>query len=252
MGLLRALHYATWHRFKAEFTLDLFEDGVFRKDRFLFRGHADESWTLASSFDRWSQSFGVDGEQRVTLEQELFQAFRAEVLQRDLAPDDVIHDDMKLRALGQHFGLPTRLLDWTTSPYQAAFFAFQDQVAGVPQVSPAAIWAIDRLAAGELWSRSPGVRIVEVAPKANPRMRNQSGKFTFNDSPQSSVESFLESVARDVRGAGAVLYKVVLPYEESRTALLDLDAMGINHASTYPGLEGSARAAKLQVRLRAP
>jgi FRG domain len=44
-------------------------------------------------------------------------------------------------ALMQHYGTPTRFLDWTMSPFIAAYFAFEDEACGLSKRS--AIWAIN-------------------------------------------------------------------------------------------------------------
>ncbi len=36
--------------------------------------------------------------------------------------------DLELSALAQHYGAPTRILDWSLSPYISAFFAFMDAI----------------------------------------------------------------------------------------------------------------------------
>ena len=74
-------------------------------------------------------------------------------------------DDFQWLALMQHHGAPTRLLDFTWSPYVAAFFALERAT------SDAAVWALNpaNISAGgirrSVQSRQPAVTTRAMDPR---------------------------------------------------------------------------------------
>src|SRR5436309_899574 len=87
------------------------EIGRFRSN-FAFRGMNDASHTLCTSLQRLGGDFR-------SLETHLLRNFR-KYAYRDAVPYDSIWHWL---VLAQHHGLPTRLLDWSYSPYVALHFA---------------------------------------------------------------------------------------------------------------------------------
>jgi hypothetical protein len=66
-------------------------------------------------------------ELRATLE--TFLSERGEPFVREGYDDWLITEQaLSLTALAQHYGIPTRLLDWTRNPFIAAFFAAEDAI----------------------------------------------------------------------------------------------------------------------------
>ena len=129
--------FATVRHFEAAWELLPYLHSYPLKDhRWAFRGQANAAWKLEPTIERlqklYFDSFMQQGEEHVR------QAFkrRAHHYMQYLPGDQ---EELEWLALMRHHGAPTRLLDWTRSPYVAAFFAVADAGKDVGS----AIWAID-------------------------------------------------------------------------------------------------------------
>lgn len=237
--------FDNWNDFKATFHHQL--PGADSRGRYLFRGQRDKDWPLAPTFDRWLPD--VQRAERDQLEDSLLQNFRREC-EADHTLKSLLEDEVATLALAQHFGLPTRLLDWTESPYIASFFAFEKMVAAVttmydeaPVSPPIVIWALDT--SSYVWKKNRGVEIVDPPRWQNERLRNQSGKFTLSRTPFRSLQEYV----RQFPDASNALRAFLIPSGQARIAMADLDLMNINHSTLFPGRAGWAQAASMKTIL---
>jgi FRG domain len=233
--------YDGWDDFLRCLRPELFGDNPFTAGRYLFRGVANADWKLVSSFDRRFPD--VENHARVTVSRELRDEFRKAV--GDSVEPDVVSDEVRLLALGQHFGLPTRLLDWTISPFVAAYFALSDALMNPPAAGThASVWAL-HLDAG-IWDRETGVEVVDSGASGNARLRAQGGRFTRSWAPFATLEEFVRHVAP----RGTALTQLSLPARDAARGLAELEMMGLNAAQMFPDLGGAAQAATMRVRVR--
>src|SRR5204862_5090471 len=101
-----------------------------------FRGERDERWPLYSSLSRYLQNFGVARAAWPEQEGRILRIFKRKAHQFLERPPDW-EDDFQWLALMQHHGAPTRLIDFTWSPYVAAFFALERTL------SDGVVWAMN-------------------------------------------------------------------------------------------------------------
>jgi len=228
---------ASWKDFKSKVPERLFGSEPFGRGTFLFRGQRDANWVLKASYDRWFEEINRAESLRISTAESLLSEFEHHA--EGLMP--WMDQKPQMLALAQHYGLPTRLLDWTESPYIAAFFAFSEALEKSSPRNNVAVFALDTRS--YVWN-GRAVTLVNVKPGQNIRLRNQDGRFTLLESTATSLENHIESLQPEDPWP---LYKFTIPASEARHALCELDVMGVNACRLYPDLQGCSLNARLSV-----
>jgi len=120
--------------------LDFDYEGNFDRSLWVFRGHRKLNYSLQPSIERVAER---QPDAWARLEHQVLSEFRARaqmLFDRSELPTGT--DLLDWLVLMQHYGVPTRLLDFTQSPYVALYFAIHSR-SYHERREPAAVWAID-------------------------------------------------------------------------------------------------------------
>lgn len=217
-----------------------------------FRGQVNSSWELRPKLYRTGKNYDED---------EIRTEFKLRGVQL-IGEPRIPKDDREWYFLMQHFGAPTRLLDWTDGALIGLYFAVKSPA----RYEAAAVWMLDPVwlnrkvldeldennyvsgillphwKEAEAWFPEPFEQALYVAypvaidpPHVARRVSVQRSRFTIHGRSKSG----LDIIAR--RMAKARLVKFVIPQTAAKNILSDLATCGIVETSVFPDLEGLSR-----------
>lgn len=237
------------------FNKDSWNEKIHRfRSPYAFRGLSDESYQLRTSLMRLGGDYSK-------LEKHLLRNFR------NYAPIDAVtlkSDSVwEWLAMAQHHGLPTRLLDWTYSPYVALHFATADVntydrdgviwcvnfikmnerlpecLKQVVENEDSNVFTVEMLTRvcvnlkqlDHLKSQEKDYVVFLEPPSLDARIVNQYALFSLMSNPRRLMDEWLAEHPE-------YYYRVIIPAELKWEIRDKLDTANINERMLFPGLDG--------------
>lgn len=239
-------------------------------ETYIWRGQRNSDWDLVSTLDRLVSKARVAATKRSEFRRNHLDQFQYAVRGRRGPNPPIIENENEWWALGQHHGLATPLLDWTTSPFVAAYFSFIGQ--GLRQTRFRSVFALNRTGiekkvqeikkAVEIENKEkkaerdksenknyllramydlpvhPEVLFIKPRSNENQRLVNQNG--LFSRAPDGI--NLNDWVANNFKGDSKYyrIIKILIPNSDREECLRMLNRMNINHLTLFPDISGAS------------
>lgn len=246
----------------------------FNYKRWIFRGQGNADWDLESSLYRQCKNSisELSNNHCINIEKQMIHEFKSsyKLYSNYLLTDyskseskiDWLEEKLSALSIMQHYGAPTRLLDWTYSPYIASFFALdgtnsdfciyalnldvieaniKNRKKHAEAVYKYSVFYKDRGNNPFLYSYEP--------TEKNERIRKQQGLFLVPSHINMTFNDILDSyeIEEGFKHEKAAALKLVFSKEVINEWWFKLQQMNITHETLYPGLEGFCKSLKLNI-----
>jgi hypothetical protein len=253
----------SWHEFKLY--IHQFSEN------WAFRGQANAEWILNNAIERTDFiQFNNGIEAHFVAE---FQRGARNYLSKDETPEHLI----EWLALMQHHGAPTRLLDFTKSPFIASYFAFE--FCQMREENHVAVWCINiehlKKKSLEILAEEFGTALQESQNLINEKLfevlfyqNNKSLVFPVEPfrmnrryslqqsifvSTGTSITPFMEQLLFLGDELPKTVVRLEIPATEKKIAMRELQMMNLHRASLFPDLDGYALSLKFRYNnMKAP
>lgn len=219
----------------------------------------DSEYTIIREFYKLSDSNGLHVPLSLELRRDLSQkhAFRALFFSDDFPNVEWLPEILwELAALTQHYGLPTRLLDWTYDPFIAAYFASRSVNFEIGS-DRLCIWGLNKEKMGFskfIYSDISPLHFITPHYAQNPNITAQKGLFTHfsetinytsKDEPdRTPLDKKIKSIVKPSLYKNEnhpIFIKITLPKTEALRLFKLLENSGYGTARLFPGYDGVAR-----------
>ena len=211
-------------------SFDEFVVGVSKNTNLYFRGVSNKDYKLIPSIGRGKE---IKLNSLVNIESGMLKQFKLRAI-----PYLNYHpkNDWEWLMLGQHHGMPTRLLDWTSNPLVSLYFACVGDA-----MIDGAIYSLSKVPMLDT-EKNPNPfetkgNCMLMPPHLSPRVASQSSWFSASENPLIPLEEIIDE---------PITKYIISAKKKSEILTFLVFKFGIGPGSLFPGLDGICQQVALE------